>query len=87
MSYFVRREDLMTGAVTRSGPFETEQEAVWALQNAADMDCEADPEIVGENKEYAMPYATHCVKKELVNSDGDPLYMFSIEKEYPGLRL
>ena len=42
MSYFVRREDLMTGAVTRSGPFETEQEAMWALQNAADMDCEAE---------------------------------------------
>ena len=81
MTYFVRREDLVTGEMTRSGPYATEQEAWWALENSADMDCEADPDVVGTNRQHATPYATHCTKKELVNSDGDPIYMFSIESE------
>lgn len=81
MSYFVRKEVLLDGAVVRLGPFATDQEARLALANALEVLYDDNPALDFGDRPCEIEDAFLDGQKDLPDASGTILYSLSIVQE------
>ena len=81
MGYVVREEDSQTGAVTRRGPFVTEQEARMVLANAVEQAYDLNPQLATANVLQEVEDAVRDGRKDCFDAKGNLVCCYVIEQE------
>ena len=81
MGYVVREEDSQTGAVTRRGPFVTEQEARMALGNLVEQAYDFNPQLATANVRQEVEDAVRDGRKDCRDAKGNFVCCYVIEQE------
>ena len=81
MGYVVREEDSQTGAVTRRGPFVTEQEARMVLANAVEQAYDFNPQLATANVRQEVEDAVRGGRKDCLDAKGNLVCRYVIEQE------
>ena len=81
MGYMVKEEDLLSGEVTRRGPFVTEQEARMVLANAVEQAYDFNPQLAMANVRQEVEDAVRDGRKDCCDANGNLVCRYSIEQE------
>ena len=81
MGYVVREEDSQTGAVTRRGPFVTEQEARMVLANAVEQAYDFNSQLATANVRQEVEDAVRDGRKDCLDVKGNLVCRYTIEQE------
>ena len=81
MGYIVKEEDMLSGEVTRRGPFVTEQEARMILANAVEQAYGLNPQLATANVRQEVEDAVRDGRKDCCDANGNLVCRYSIEQE------
>ena len=81
MGYVVREEDSQTGAVTRRGPFVTEQEARMVLANAVEQAYDFNPQLATANVRQEVENAIRDGRKNCLDAKGNLVCRYTVDQE------
>lgn len=81
MTYYIRKEGVADGEVTRRGPYGTENEARMILANEIEEAYASDSSLARRDVQDEVDAALRTGAAEITNDAGTVLYRISIERE------